>query len=292
MDDRGFIFTADASLALIVIFIVSASISAYIAAPYFQGQEHQHLQALASDTLETMEQDGTLTLAAVKYNQKDVTGANQILNSRLSLLIPSDTGYKLNMLGNDVRNDSRILVSDDTATAVRVISGPEEGYLGRAWYKQEEVVFEDKQINVTSTVWNFHNYLANYEPWYTYDLYNRQYWGVSSESSTPENINFSIPLDATITGGYFLQGSNNKSAKSINNNSYGIDVNINDNHYFNTTPFTALYYRSNRGTLYNYQGIVNASSLHAGTIIILMYSLTTKIYCVQIMIMICPGFLL
>ena len=65
MDDRGFIFTADASLALIVILLVSASITAYIMAPYFQGQEHQHLQGLASDALETMEQDGTLTLAAV-----------------------------------------------------------------------------------------------------------------------------------------------------------------------------------------------------------------------------------
>ncbi len=70
MDDRGFIFTADASLALIVILIVSASITAYIMAPYSMGQDHQHLQALASDTLETMEKDGTLTLAAVKYNQE------------------------------------------------------------------------------------------------------------------------------------------------------------------------------------------------------------------------------
>lgn len=43
MDERGFIFTSDATLALIVIFIVSASITAYIMAPYFMGQEQQYL---------------------------------------------------------------------------------------------------------------------------------------------------------------------------------------------------------------------------------------------------------
>lgn len=266
MDDRGFIFTADASLALIVIFIVSASISAYIAAPYFQGQEHQHLQALASDTLETMEQDGTLTLAAVKYNQKDVTGANQILNSRLSLLIPSDTGYKLNMLGNDVRNDSRILVSDDTATAVRVISGPEEGYLGRAWYKQEEVLFEDQQVNVTRTVWNFHNYLGNFDPWHesdnSADLYNYPHWGYSS----PYNIPFSIPEGASVTGGLFLLGTNNMSADRSTDKSFGADVIINGNHYVNTTTsFIPIYERANNGGwMYNWWNLINSGTLNPG----------------------------
>ncbi len=275
MDERGFIFTADASLALIVILIVSASISAYIMAPYFQGQEHQHLQALASDALETMEQDGTLTLAAVKYSQKDFTGANQILNSRLSLLIPTDTGYKLNMLGNDVTNDSRILVADDTATAVRVISGPEEGYLGRAWYKQEEVIFEDKEINVISTVWNFHNYLTNFPPWKSNGLYNRQYWGVTGSSSpgSPQNIQFSIPEGAVIHNAFFLQGSNNESAESLTDSSYGVNVNINGHNYPNMTPFTYLYPRVDNdgditnGLIYNYKGDIDPAHLNTGSTI-------------------------
>jgi len=272
MDERGFIFTSDATLALIVIFIVSASITAYIMAPYFMGQEQQHLQALASDTLETMEKDGTLTLAAVKYNQKDVTSANQILDSRLSLLIPEDTGYKLNMLGYDVGNNSRILMADNTATAVRVISGPDEGYLGRAWYKQEEVLFEDKEINVIGTVWNFHNYLANFQPWKNNGLYNRQYWGVTGYSGpgTPQNIQFSIPEGAVIHNAFFLQGTNNVSARNYIHSSFGTQLTINGHNYGNTTPFTLLYPRvSSTGTItqglvYNYKGDIDAAHLNPG----------------------------
>lgn len=272
MDDRGFIFTADASLALIVIMIVTASIAAYIMAPNFMGQEHSHLQAMASDALETMEQDGTLYTAAAKYNDGNVSGANQILSERLSVLIPSDTGYNLNMLGYSVTNNSRIIVATDTATAVRVISGPREGWLGRAWYKQETVQFEQQQINVTSTVWNFHNYLTNFEPWRTYGLYERQYWGVagSSRPGTPVNIPFSLPSDAVISSAMFLQGSNNQSARDYNALSYGVDVNINGRHYYNTTPFTMLYPRVDAagniqyGLVYNYKGVINPADLNPG----------------------------
>jgi hypothetical protein len=272
MDDRGFIFTADASLALIVILIVSASITAYIMAPYFQGQEHQHLQALASDTLETMEKEGTLTLAAVKYSQNDVVGGNQMLTSRLNVLIPSDTAYNLTMLGYPVSRNNNFLVASDTATAVRVISGPEEGYLGRAWYKQEEVEMEDKEINVVSTLWNFHNYLSNFSPWGSQGFYNRQYWGVSGSSrpGSPVPIEFSIPEGVTLHNAFFLQGTNNMSANNLNRLSFGVQVNINGHLYGNTTPFTMLYPRVNsagqidQGLVYNYKGNINVSDLNLG----------------------------
>ncbi len=273
MDDRGFIFTADATLALIVIMIVSASIITYIMAPFSMGQDHEHLQALASDALETMDQDGTLTLAAVKYSQNDDTGANQILDARLSLLIPADTGYNLSMYGRSVGNDSRILVAKDTATAVRVISGPKEGYLGRAWYKQEEVVFENKSINTISTVWNFHNYLTNFAPWKTNGLYERQYWGVSGSSrpGSPVNIDFTIPEGATVHNAFFLQGTNNISATNANNPSFGVQLNINGHSIGNTTPFTLLYPRLgtggsiDNGFIYNYQGNIDPAFLNTGS---------------------------
>lgn len=260
MDDRGFIFTADASLALIVLMIFSVSIAAYIMAPYFMGQDHQHLQALASDTLEIMEQDGTLSDAAVYYNQGNISEANKILNDRLSILIPQDTAYNLNMLGHNVDNSSRVLVATDRATAVRVISGPREGFMGRAWYKNEEVKFIDQQVNVTRTVWNFHNWLTNFYPW-SGGLYYNQYWGYGS---SPSNIPFSLPADAVFHNAYFLQGSSNQSATSRNDLSYGVTVNINGMNYQNSTPFTALYDRSNNyGWVYNYRG--NITNLQAGS---------------------------
>lgn len=272
MDDRGFVFTSDASLALVVLIVFTASIVTYYMAPFFMGQDHQHLQALASDALETMEKDGTLYLAAAKYQANDTVGANQIINDRLQMLIPADTAYNLNMMGNDVRDDKGIIIAKDTATAVRVISGPREGWLGRAWYKVEEVRFEDEQINVTSTVWNFHNYLGNFAPWNSNGFYNRQYWGVSGSSrpGSPVNIPFSIPQDATITGAYFLQGTNNRSATNLSQRSYAVDVNINGHHYYNTTPFTTLYPRVDaggnfdNGLVYNYRGIINPADLNPG----------------------------
>lgn len=258
MDDRGFIFTADASLALIVIMIVTASITSYLMAPYFMGQDHEHLQALASDTLETMEQDGTLSLAAVKYSQDDTTGGDQILNARLNLLIPTDTAYNITMYGHSVGND-RTLVATDTATAVRVISGPKEGYMGRAWYKQEEVIFENQQVNVTRTVWNFHNWLTNFYPW-SGGLYNNPYWGYGSSA---QSISFSLPQDAVVHNAYFLQGSANQSARSSTNPSYGVTVNVNGMNYMNTTPFTTLYQRPSNGWVYNYMG--NITNLNSGS---------------------------
>ncbi|TMS40343.1 MAG: hypothetical protein FGO69_11195 [Methanobacterium sp.] len=271
MDDRGFIFTADASLALIVILIVSASITAYIMAPYSMGQDHQHLQALASDTLETMEKDGTLTLAAVKYSQGDDASADQILRSRVNILIPSEIGYDLNMLSHNVRNDSRILTSGNTATAVRVISGPEEGYLGRAWYKHEQVNFTNTEVNLVSTVWNFHNYLTNFNPWNQGNrLYDRQFWGVTGSSpGSGQNIQFSIPEGAIIHNAFFLQGSNNESASDYRTDpSYGVNVNINGHIYrVNGSSFTYLYPRSGNGLIYNYKGDILPGDLNTGSTI-------------------------
>ena len=57
MDDKGFIFTADATLALVVVIVFTASIVVYGLLPVYQGQDHQHLQALADSALATMEED-------------------------------------------------------------------------------------------------------------------------------------------------------------------------------------------------------------------------------------------
>lgn len=274
MDERGFIFTTDATLALIVIMIVSASISTYLLAPYFMSQDHEHLQALASDALETMDQDGTLTRAAVKYNQNTTQGnsdGDAIINERLDSLIPENIAYKLNILGHNIERNKFSLVNNDTATAIRITSGPPEGYLGRAWYKQEEVPIVDKQVNVISTVWNFHNYLSNFQPWNN-GFYSRQYWGISgSNPGSPVNIEFSIPEDVTLHNAFFLQGTNNVSARNNNNPSFGVQVNINNGHlYGNTSRFTPLYPRVNNqgqitdGIIYNYKGNINATDLHGG----------------------------
>ncbi len=152
-------------------------------APYSMGWQTISIRRHYSDTLETMEKDGTLTLAAVKYSYSDDASAINILRSHVNILILSEIGYDLNMLSHNVRNDSRIPTSGNTATAVRVISGPEEGYLGRAFIKHEQVNFTNTEVNLVSTVWNFHNYLTNFNPWNQGNrLYDRQFWGVTGSS--------------------------------------------------------------------------------------------------------------
>lgn len=270
MDDKGFIFTTDATLALVVVIVLTTSIVSYQLVPAYMGQDHQHLEALADSALMVMEQDGTLNNAAVEAARNNTTGAQQILNNRLTTLIPTDTGYKLTLNASNlvVATDNRGLIySSDMVTKIRVISGPREGWMGRAWYKIEKFDFINQTQNVTTTVWNFHNWLTNFAPWtpggynrnrnyYTTNgLINNPYWG---SGTTPQNIQFSFPSDANIYNAKFLIGSCNKYSGV----SYNANTTINGNVYpAYTNQFTFLNYRPNTNNaqrMYNYQGFVNS----------------------------------
>jgi hypothetical protein len=67
--------------------------------PVYQGQDHQHLQALADSALATMEQDGTLRDAAVYYANNNSTEAQSILTNSLNSILPSDVSYKMTVNG-------------------------------------------------------------------------------------------------------------------------------------------------------------------------------------------------
>ena len=172
MDDKGFIFTADATLALVVVIIVTTSIAVYVGLPIYQGEEHQHLEALAESAINTMDQDGSINNAVVQASLNNTTSAQNILNNDLIEIIPVGTGYRI-IVGGDYPVDysnsngaNQYSLSKDVATSVKVVSGPQAGWMGRAWYKQENVSFRHEPTNVTTTLWNFHNYLTNYSPWH------------------------------------------------------------------------------------------------------------------------------
>ena len=273
MDEKGFLFTTDAVLALVVVIVLTASIVTYALLPIYQGQNHQHLEALADSALETMEQDGTLRTAAVQYANGNTSGAQATLNTELNTLIPSNIGYKLTMDPyGSVNSSTNILVSGDVATKVKVISGPQMGYVGRAYYKLEEVKYENQQQNVTTTVWNFHNWLSNFSPWNdsysgnptTTRLYTQPYWG-SGTSAT--NIPFSIPYNTTLIKGMFLLGSSNHySSQNPRSPSYSANVVINNlNHNILNSSFTFLNLRPGSSeTMYNYQGNLTSNELNNG----------------------------
>lgn len=257
MDERGFIFTTDSILALIIVFILSTSILTYYILPSYMGADHQRLETMAADALEIMKQDGTLQAAAVKYAAGNPSAADTMLREELESLIPPDTGYKLTIGSySPVADDRGITVPKDIASRAIVISGPREGWLGRAWYKVEEIRMEDQTINSTTTVWNFHNWLTNFNPWRD-GLRTYPYWG---GGQSPQSIPFTVPSNDIIWG-KFLLGSCNMN----NGSAYGANVVINGQSYnVSNSSFTFLNRRpgtSNR--MYNYQG--NISNLVGGS---------------------------
>jgi len=262
MDDKGLIFTTDAVLAVSIFIVISAALMTYYVVPNFAGQDQQHLESIAADALRVMQYDGTLYTAAIYYQAGNATQAENLISSSLNYLIPSNVGYKFTLSNYPAVEDNKgIFVANDVASRVEVISGPREGWMGRAWYKVEKAEFEDQQANVTTTLWNFHNWLTNFYPWsQSGELYSYPYWG---GGSNPQNIAFSIPQGATITGAYFLIGS------SAENNlaSYGARTYINGNNYqVNPNQFTFLNLRPGTNTrMYNYRGIINPAQLSPGS---------------------------
>ncbi|MGB4363060.1 MAG: hypothetical protein WBI71_04360 [Methanothermobacter tenebrarum] len=258
MDERGFIFTTDSILALIIFFILATSTLIYYVLPSYMGADHQRLEAMAADALDVMRQDGTLQAAAIKYASGNQSAADAMLREELESLIPPDTGYKLTIGSySPVTDDRGINIPKDIASRAIIISSPEEGWIGRAWYKVEEITMEDQTINSTTTVWNFHNWLTNFNPWQSYGLRARPYWG---GGTSPVNIPFTVPSN-NIIWGKFLLGSCNRNGGP----SYGADVVINGQPYnVSNSSFTFLNVRP--GTvqrMYNYQG--NITNLVGGS---------------------------
>lgn len=283
MDDKGFIFTIDATLALIVVLVLTASVTAYVALPFFQGEDHQHLEALADSALETMEQNGQLRSDAVYYSSGCSTyidKANNDLNSTLNMLIPQGVAYSLtvNINGKSypVSNTSGtrdLLTSYDQVTKVKVISGPQEGWMGRAYYKLDTVNFTTVYQNETTTVWNFHNWLTNFKPWNTNGLDTDKYWGGSNTGSgqTPVNIFFTVPGPVNsaqvLIGSAYRYGSGygTKSAASPYNTDFYLNgallqsIKNTSFQYLETTSSNSIYTNE-----YNYLGNIGGSSLLNG----------------------------
>jgi hypothetical protein len=267
MDDKGFIFTADAVLGLIVVFIITASIVTYAMLPVYQGQDHQHLEALADSALETMEVTGTLRTATVEYSSNNSAQAVTDLQTSLNMLLPYDVGYKITVGNNPPVTDNRgIATSNDVATKVKVISGPQEGWMGRAYYKIEKVNFSTVNQNTTTTVWNFHNYLSNFRPWYDGSHFaTYRYWaGSNSNPQNPQNISFSIPTTGSINNVMVLFGSTYDSSTGTiraTNTSFFLNGVLREN--IDPNEFLYLFTNNNR-RFYNNKSNINTAFFNSG----------------------------
>ena len=135
MDEKGYIFTADATLALVVVIVFAATLVTYTMLPMYMGQDHQHLEALADSALQVMEQDGTLDYASVTAisNSSNATEASQeILTQSIQTLIPNGIGYKLTInpgtpvsVERSTGTNTSYFYTKDIVTRVRVFPDQE-----------------------------------------------------------------------------------------------------------------------------------------------------------------------
>ena len=205
MDNKGYIFTTDAVLALVIFFVIAGSLLTYYTLPSYMGADHQHLEGEADAALALLTSSDDLQLAILKIksndSQKQLEG-KELLKGKLNLILPADVAYdlKIDDESQGVSNDRGILTSNDRVSRYSVISAPAEGWIGRAWYKLEDVQFVAKPINTTQTLWNFHNYLANFAGW-SGGFTKSPYWGVNKAE-----IGFSIPDDAILRNASLIIG--------------------------------------------------------------------------------------
>jgi hypothetical protein len=268
MDEKGFIFTTDAVLALVVMIVFTASVVTYGLLPVYQGENHQHLEAIADSALETMDQSGALREAAVEYSSSDPAQHAQAiatLNASLQTDLPNNIGYSLTVGNNPAVSASNgVSTSNDVVTKVKVISGPQEGWMARAYYKQDEVQFQTINSTSVTTLWNFHNYLTNFAPW-SGGLNNYPYWGgtnpTSGHAQTSVPITFYMP--GTPNSAEFLMGASAGSGQTKLFNPDVVINGVNHNNILNTS-FLNIYTSAGQGPISNYQQNLSASILSAG----------------------------
>lgn len=134
MDDKGFIFTLDAAMALIIIFIALAAVAS---TNEFSSSPQIRLSHSAQDTLETMAaykkdpegftvlQNVTMTLTASKNSQEGIKEAGQLAGAYLNQTLGS-TKYNLteiNQINTTIAANADMNDADDVAVGVEGCDG-------------------------------------------------------------------------------------------------------------------------------------------------------------------------
>ncbi len=97
MNEKGFIFSLDATLGLIVVAIVIAGV-AQIGNPYTQSQfSSMKLERQANDTLRVLSLSGTLENALREIEESNLEKAEQILRDNLNEMLSEGIQFKLSV---------------------------------------------------------------------------------------------------------------------------------------------------------------------------------------------------
>lgn len=135
-DQRGFIFSLDATLAVLIVLIVMAGV-ARVAGPELTYEQYGYLRLgrCANDALEVMQLTSTIDNIKNLLLQGDDSGAENLAKSELREILPAEVQFKLvvgdNRLavypsdtGDRAKWDDAFISAEEIAIAVRILTFP------------------------------------------------------------------------------------------------------------------------------------------------------------------------
>ncbi len=140
-DQRGFIFSLDATLAMLVVMIVMAGV-AHVSSPGIIYEQHGYLrlERYANDALETMQLSGTLDNIINLLAEGENSWAAELAENELRKILPDEIQFRFLIgdennprldnvypsVGNHAEWYSNFINAEDIAVATRVLLFPPE----------------------------------------------------------------------------------------------------------------------------------------------------------------------
>lgn len=159
-DRKGFIFSLDATLAVLVVLVVMAGVARAAGPGLVYGQHgYLRLERYANDALEVMQLKGTLDIVANYIKHGYIENAENLAREALRKILPAEVQFRLDVGGNRLTvypsNSSEWATefsnAEEVATAVRVSTfSPKESLKMLAWVEEDDENFMAQLIGCTN----------------------------------------------------------------------------------------------------------------------------------------------
>ncbi|RLG73054.1 MAG: hypothetical protein DRO11_00625 [Methanobacteriota archaeon] len=224
MDEKGFIFTMDAILAMVPLIIIVATVANLGATQtaqmvYIQQEDSQTAEAILSSLLA----DGILPLLAIDPKDPEVLEAvasnlDNTLGSKYNYVLALHTEYITEegepyfgepdfitaridgeLKDNDEEIRNVLQNTKNLISASRHVTGTLKGrgWIARAYAKIEDFAYQELDWDVRTILWNFHNWYSNFQ----IDDRYRFNSGTNCCEGRSYDIPFTIPPGATKSDG-------------------------------------------------------------------------------------------
>ncbi|MFQ5762615.1 MAG: choice-of-anchor R domain-containing protein [Candidatus Bathyarchaeia archaeon] len=165
-DRRGFIFSLDATLAMLVVMIVMAGV-ARVGGPELTYGQHGYLrlQRYANDTLEVMQLMGTIDNIVNLVTDGEIEDAEELARTELRNILPREVQFKLRIGSEDSpRLDNVYPTPDNDKWQAKFENAKEIAVAARVsafdWPDQNNPYHSDKWHDIKDEKWTAQNFVA------------------------------------------------------------------------------------------------------------------------------------